>query len=39
VAALPNQFTEPEWVNLTIAINAINGWNRLTIGFRSVSAI
>src|SRR5574337_291280 len=30
------QFTEEELVNLTIAIVAINGWNRLAIGFRAV---
>jgi AhpD family alkylhydroperoxidase len=36
---LSSQFTEQERVNLTVAINAINGWNRLAIGFRSVSAI
>lgn len=30
------EFTEEELVNLTIAIVAINGWNRLAIGFRSV---
>jgi AhpD family alkylhydroperoxidase len=29
-------FTEEELVNLTLAIVAINGWNRLAIGFRSV---
>lgn len=29
-------FTEEELVNLTLAIVAINGWNRLSIGFRSV---
>ncbi|HYZ84888.1 MAG TPA: carboxymuconolactone decarboxylase family protein, partial [Bryobacteraceae bacterium] len=29
-------FTEPELVNLTLAIVAINGWNRLAIGFRAV---
>ena len=29
-------FTEEELVNLTLAIIAINGWNRLAIGFRSV---
>lgn len=29
-------FTEEEVVNLTIAIIAINGWNRLAIGFRAV---
>jgi AhpD family alkylhydroperoxidase len=30
------EFTEEELVNLTIAIVAINGWNRLAIGFRAV---
>ncbi|MFH0352575.1 MAG: carboxymuconolactone decarboxylase family protein [Chromatiales bacterium] len=30
------QFTEAELVNLTLAIIAINGWNRLVIGFREV---
>lgn len=30
------QFTDVELVNLTIAIVAINGWNRLAIGFRAV---
>ncbi len=29
-------FTEEELVNLTLAIIAINGWNRLAISFRSV---
>ena len=29
-------FSEEEMVNLTLAIVAINGWNRLAIGFRSV---
>ncbi len=29
-------FSEVELVNLTMAIVAINGWNRLAIGFRSV---
>lgn len=29
-------FEEAELVNLTLAIVAINGWNRLAIGFRSV---
>ena len=36
---LSRQFDEQERVNLTVAINAINGWNRLAIGFRSVSAV
>ncbi len=35
---LSSQFDERERVNLTVAINAINGWNRLAVGFRSVSA-
>ena len=35
---LSHQFTERERVDLTLAINAINSWNRLAIGFRSVSA-
>ena len=30
------QFTEKELVELTLAIVAINGWNRLAIAFRSV---
>jgi len=29
-------FSEEELVNLTLAIVAINGWNRLAISFRSV---
>ena len=29
-------FTEKELVDLTLAIIAINGWNRLAIGFRTV---
>lgn len=29
-------FTEVELVNLTMAVIAINGWNRLAISFRSV---
>jgi AhpD family alkylhydroperoxidase len=29
-------FSEEELVNLTLAVVAINGWNRLAIGFRSV---
>ena len=32
-AALAAQFTEAEQVQLTLAINAINGWNRLAVGF------
>jgi AhpD family alkylhydroperoxidase len=30
------QFSEEELVKLTLAVVAINGWNRLAIGFRSV---
>jgi AhpD family alkylhydroperoxidase len=30
-------FSEKELVDLTLAIVAINGWNRLAIGFRSVA--
>ena len=30
------RFSEEELVSLTIAIVAINGWNRLSIGFRTV---
>jgi len=30
------RFSEAELVNLTLAIVAINGWNRLSIGFRAV---
>jgi AhpD family alkylhydroperoxidase len=30
------QFSEQELVNLTMAIIAINGWNRLAISFRAV---
>jgi len=29
-------FTEPELVNLTMAVIAINGWNRIAIAFRLV---
>ena len=30
-----NQFSEEELVNLTLAVVAINGWNRLNIAFRT----
>jgi AhpD family alkylhydroperoxidase len=33
---LSSQFNERERVDLTLAINAINSWNRLAVGFRSV---
>ena len=29
------EFSEPELVNLTLAITTINAWNRFAIGFRS----
>jgi AhpD family alkylhydroperoxidase len=29
------QFDEKEMVDLTLAVNAINGWNRLAVGFRA----
>lgn len=32
-AALAAQFTPAEQVQLTLAINVINGWNRLAVGF------
>ncbi len=31
-----SQFSEEELVNLTLAVVTINGWNRLSIAFRSV---
>lgn len=31
------QFTEREMVSLTMAVVAINGWNRLAIGFRAAA--
>lgn len=31
--ALKAEFTEEEQVKLTLAINVINGWNRLAVGF------
>ncbi len=37
-AAARVQFTEEELVYLTLAIIAINGWNRLAISFRTVPA-
>jgi AhpD family alkylhydroperoxidase len=33
---LRRHFSEPEMVNLTAAVVAINGWNRFAISFRSV---
>lgn len=34
--AVNQQFTEVELVDLTMAIVAINGWNRLAIAFRAI---
>ena len=34
-AATREHFTEEELVDLTLAVVAINGWNRLAIAFRS----
>ena len=31
-----DQFSEPELADLTLAVVAINGWNRLNIAFRTV---
>lgn len=36
--AMKAQFTEEEQVKLTMVIAAINAWNRIAIGFRSVHA-
>jgi len=33
---LNQHFTAKEMVDLTVAINAINGWNRLAVGFRKM---
>ena len=32
-------FAEQEQVNLTLLIVAINGWNRLNVGFRTVHPV
>ncbi len=36
---LKAEFTETEQVNLTMAIGAINVWNRLQVGFRAVHPV
>lgn len=36
--ALAAQFTPAEQVQLTLAINVINGWNRLAVGFNFYAA-
>jgi alkylhydroperoxidase family enzyme len=33
------QFTEQEQVTLTLLIVAINGWNRIQVGFRAVHPV
>ena len=33
------QFSETELVNLTLAVVAINGWNRIAISFRAVPGV
>src|SRR5215813_15320836 len=33
--ALKAQFSDEEQVKLTLMINVINGWNRLSVGFRT----
>jgi alkylhydroperoxidase family enzyme len=35
-AAARTQFSEQELVELTMAIIAINGWNRVNVAFRTV---
>jgi AhpD family alkylhydroperoxidase len=37
--ALQAQFTEEEQVKLTLLIVAINGWNRVQIGFRGIHPV
>jgi AhpD family alkylhydroperoxidase len=37
--ALQGQFTEEEQVKLTLLIVAINGWNRVQVGFRGVHPV
>jgi AhpD family alkylhydroperoxidase len=36
---LRTDFTEQEQVNLTLLIVAINGWNRINVGFRAVHPV
>ena len=38
-SALKAQFTEEEQVTLTLLIVAINGWNRVQVGFRAVPPV
>jgi AhpD family alkylhydroperoxidase len=37
--ALQAQFTEEEQVTLTLLIVAINGWNRIQVGFRGIHPV
>jgi len=37
--AVRAQFTEQEQVMLTLLIVAINGWNRIQVGFRAVHPV
>jgi alkylhydroperoxidase family enzyme len=37
--ALQAQFTDQEQVTLTLLIVAINGWNRIQVGFRAVHPV
>lgn len=37
--ALKDHFTDEEIVNLSMAINVINVWNRIAVGFRSVHPV
>lgn len=37
--ALKDHFTDEEIVKLTMAINVINAWNRLAVGFRAVHPV
>jgi AhpD family alkylhydroperoxidase len=37
--ALQEQFTEEERVMLTLLIVAINGWNRIQVGFRAIHPV
>ena len=37
--ALQAQFSEQEQVKLTLLIVAINGWNRIQVGFRAVHSV
>ncbi len=37
--ALKAQFSDEEQVKLTLLIVAINGWNRIQVGFRAVHPV